>query len=77
MAYDAVLRNLAVMGEAVWALPGEFNAERLYTPWASIAGPRNIVIHEHFRVNVDLIRDIVDNDLTALAATLRGSEGSE
>jgi hypothetical protein len=32
MAYDAVLRNLAVIGEAVWALPGEFNAEGFYTP---------------------------------------------
>ncbi len=65
MAYDAVLRNLAVIGEAVRAMPGEFKAERPLTPWASIAGLRNIVIHEYFRVNLDLIRDIVDNDLTA------------
>lgn len=28
MAYDAVLRNLAVIGEAVRALPTEFKAER-------------------------------------------------
>jgi uncharacterized protein with HEPN domain len=26
MAYDAVLRNLAVIGEAVRALPGDFKA---------------------------------------------------
>jgi uncharacterized protein with HEPN domain len=77
MAYDAVLRNLAVIGEAVRALPSEFKAERPLTPWASIAGLRNIVIHEYFRVNLDLIRDIVDNDLTALAETLRGPEGLE
>ena len=77
MAYDAVLRNLAVIGEAVRALPGDFKAQRPHTPWASIAGLRNIVIHEYFRVNLDLIRDIVDNDLTALAETLRSSEGSE
>jgi uncharacterized protein with HEPN domain len=77
MAYDAVLRNLAVIGEAVRALPSEFKAERPLTPWASIAGLRNIVIHEYFRVNLDLIRDIVDNDLTALAETLRGPEGPE
>ena len=32
MAYDAVLRNLAVIGEAVRALPGEFKAERPNTP---------------------------------------------
>jgi len=78
MAYDAVLRNLAVIGEAVRALPGEFKAERPRTPWASIAGLRNIVIHEYFRVNLELIRDIVDNDLTALAESLRdGPKGLE
>ena len=74
MAYDAVLRNLAVIGEAVRALPGDFKARRPETPWASIAGLRNVVVHEYFRVNLDLIRDILDNDLTALAEVLRSSE---
>lgn len=71
MASDAVLRNLAVIGEAVRALPGEFKSERPNTPWASIAGLRNIVIHEYFKVNLDLIRDILDHDLVALADSLR------
>ena len=77
MAYDAILRNLAVIGEAVRVLPTEFKAERPLTTWASIAGLRNVVIHEYFRVNLDLIRDIIDNDLAALAETLRSSEGPE
>lgn len=66
MAYDAVLRNLAVIGEAVKALPEDFKSERAGTPWASIAGLRNVDVHEHFRVNPDLIRDIVDNQLAPL-----------
>lgn len=66
MAYDAVLRNLAVIGEAVKALPEDFKQERAGTPWASIAGLRNVVVHEYFRVNPDLIRDIVDNQLAPL-----------
>lgn len=36
------------------------------TPWNSIAGLRNVVVHEYFRVNPDLIRDILDNQLTPL-----------
>jgi uncharacterized protein with HEPN domain len=51
MAYDAVLRNLAVIGEAVRSLPRETMPD---VPWASIAGLRNIVVHEYFRVNPDL-----------------------
>lgn len=66
MAYDAVLRNLAVVGEAVKSLPAEFKQQHPDIPWASIAGLRNVVIHEYFRVDADLIRDIVDNQLAPL-----------
>lgn len=40
-------------------------------PWASIAGLRNIVVHEYFRVNPDLILDIVDRELVHLADAIR------
>lgn len=66
MAYDAILRNLAVIGEAVKALPDDFKREHPGTPWPSIAGLRNVVVHEYFRVNPDMIRDIVDNQLAPL-----------
>jgi len=49
MAYDAVLRNLAVIGEAVRSLPTETNEAMPAVPWASIAGLRNTVVHEYFR----------------------------
>jgi len=66
MAYDAVLRNLAVVGEAARSLPDDFKQEHADIPWASIAGLRNVVVHEYFRVNPDMIRDIVDNQLAPL-----------
>lgn len=71
MAYDAVLRNLAVIGEAVRALPDETRAAVADVPWAAIAGLRNIVVHEYFRVNPELILDIVDHQLAPLADQLR------
>jgi uncharacterized protein with HEPN domain len=71
MAYDAVLRNLAVIGEAVRSLPSETRDAVPDVPWAAIAGLRNIVVHEYFRVNPDLILDIVDTQLGLLADRLR------
>lgn len=71
MAYDAVLRNLAVIGEAVRALPSEIRDRIPDIPWAAIAGLRNIVVHEYFRVNPDLILDLVDHQLAPLAERLR------
>lgn len=70
MAYDAVLRNLAVIGEAVRALPTETCDLFPDVPWAAIAGLRNIVVHEYFRVDRELILDIVDNQLGPLAERL-------
>ena len=57
MAYDAVLRNLAVIGETVHALPVN---TRSHTrgPLTSIADLRNVVVHEYFHVDPDLILDI-------------------
>lgn len=39
-------------------------------PWASIAGLRNIVVHEYFRVNPDLVLDIVEHQLADLAQSI-------
>ncbi len=71
MAYDAILRNLAVIGEAVRSLPSETREEMPGIPWAAIAGLRNVVVHEYFRVNPDLILDIVDHQLVELADEIR------
>ena len=70
MAFDAILRNLAVIGEAVRALPTATISSMPDVPWTSIAGLRNIVVHEYFRVNPELISDIVDNYLDQLQRAL-------
>ena len=71
MAYDATLRNLAVIGEAVRALPAETTEAIPQVPWAAIAGLRNIVIHEYFRVDRESISDIVDTHLEQLSDAIR------
>lgn len=70
MAYDAVLRNLAVIGEAVRALSDGFKEAHAEVAWPAIAGLRNVVVHEYFRVNPDLIKDILDNHLSVLATAI-------
>lgn len=58
--------QLAVIGEAVKSLPDDFKLEHAGPPWPSIAGLRNVVVHEYFRVNPDMVRDIVDDQLAPL-----------
>ena len=68
---DAVVRRLAVIGEAVKGLPEPFRARYPEVPWRSIAGARDVLVHEYFRVEPSLVRDILDNELAPLAAALR------
>lgn len=76
MAYDAVLRNLAVIGEAVKGLPEQVREAHPSVPWAAIAGLRNVVVHEYFRVRADLVRDVLDTSLAELAAAISDDQGS-
>jgi uncharacterized protein with HEPN domain len=75
MAHDAVLRNLAVIGEAVRHLPEDVRARTTQVPWPAIAGLRNVVIHEYFRVDHAVIEDIVDRELVLLAEVIKRDLG--
>jgi uncharacterized protein with HEPN domain len=66
MAYDAVLRNLAVIGEAVRSLSDETRARIPDAPWPRSPACATWSVHEYFRVNPDLVLDIVENQLSPL-----------
>lgn len=62
MRVDAVVRNLETLGEAVKHLPDDIRALAPETPWAQIAGLRDVLTHAYFSVNLTLIWDIVSHD---------------
>lgn len=71
MALDAVLRNLAVTGEAAKLLSEQTRAGFGAVPWHSIAGLRNVVVHEHFHIDAAVIVDILDSEAAPLVEAIR------
>ena len=63
---DAVLRNLEVIGEAVKNLPEEIRELNPQIEWRKIAGIRDILIHQYFSVDLEIIWDIVENKIPDL-----------
>ena len=63
---DAVIRNLEVIGEAVKKVPEQVRARFPDADWKRIAGLRNILIHEYFGIDTEIIWDIVQNKLPPL-----------
>ena len=68
---DAAMRRLEIIGEAVKGLPEAVKSEHPGVPWRDIAGARDILIHEYFRVDVEMTWQMVRKDLPALATDIR------
>ena len=61
--FDAVIRNLTVIGESANHVPEEVCLRYADIPWQEMKGIRNIVVHEYFGVSTRIIRDTVRIDL--------------
>lgn len=66
MAVDAVVRNLEIIGEACRAIPSEIREEHPEIEWRKIIGLRNILIHQYFGIDTELIWDLIQNKLPEL-----------
>jgi uncharacterized protein with HEPN domain len=62
---DAVLRNLEVIGEAAKNIPDELRA-KIPVDWKRMAGLRDVLIHEYFGVDLDIIWDVVQTKIPEL-----------
>ena len=64
--FDAVVRNLEIIGEAARNLPEEIKLSTAEIEWKKIAGLRNLLAHEYFGINKQIIWDIIQNKLLPL-----------
>ena len=68
---DAVLRNIQIIGEGARQIPDELRNKYLTVEWNKIVGLRNIVTHEYFRVNPEIIWSAIETRIPELRDTVR------
>lgn len=71
MRQDAILRRLAVIGEAVKLLSPDALAAEPQTPWRRIAGMRDRLIHGYASVDLDIVWRVAQAELPQLEAAIR------
>jgi uncharacterized protein with HEPN domain len=55
---DAVVRNLEVLGEAAKRVRAAIRARAPHLPWREVAGMRDVLIHDYFGVDLDIVCDV-------------------
>lgn len=68
---DAVVCNLAVIGEASRRLVSEMRERAPEIEWQKIVGLRNLLVHEYFGISQEIVWDVVVNKLEALKEACR------
>jgi len=71
MVFDAVVRNLEIIGEAVKNLPQELRHDTSDLEWRKIAGLRDVLAHGYFSLDEEIVWDVVRTKLEPLAVEAR------
>ena len=62
----ACVRNLEIIGEAVKKIPEESRELSPAVPWRNIAGLRDVLAHEYFGIDLDILWDVIQTRLDDL-----------
>ena len=73
----AVLSDFIVMGEAARNIPTEVQARYPQIAWLPMRDMRNVMTHEYFQVDLEIVWDSIQSDLSPLASQLQNLLESE
>jgi len=71
--YSAVIREFEIIGEAVGRLPESFRERYPQVEWQDIKDFRNLLSHEYFGIDLEIVWKIIEDDLPSLIDTIEGS----
>jgi uncharacterized protein with HEPN domain len=69
--FDAVVRNLEILGEAAKHVPLDVRERHPQVEWRKIAGLRDVIAHEYFGIDEDILWDIIRRQVPLLLEHVR------
>ena len=72
--FDAVVRNIILIGDALAGINREVRERFPEIPWRDIIGMRNFLVHEYFKIEVTVIWKVATQHVPLLAAQLQAPQ---
>lgn len=66
LLFYAIVKNVEIVGEAVYMLTNEFKEKHSELPWIDIAAMRHVLVHDYYNITPARVWDTVTNDLVEL-----------
>ena len=72
-----IVHNLQILGEAAAKVPTAQQAEYPDLPWPKMIGMRNVLVHNYFNIDLDIVWQVVESELPALQEKISRIVGGE
>ncbi len=67
---SAIMHRLTLLGEACRALSPELRQAHPEVPWAQVIAFRNVIVHQYFAMDLELVWNVVAEQAVALRSAL-------
>lgn len=66
-----IVHHLQILGEAAARISEDFQNKHPDIPWSEIIGMRNILIHNYFGIDIDVVWLVIEKDLPELERNVK------
>ncbi|MBA7709987.1 hypothetical protein ES703_118914 [subsurface metagenome] len=66
-----IVHHLQILGEAAARISEDFQSSNPDIPWSKIIGMRNILVHDYFGIDIDVVWSVIEKDLPGLERNVK------
>lgn len=66
LQFYGIVKNIEIIGEAVYKLTSAFRSNHPQTPWDAISKMRHVLVHDYYQIDEEQVWNVIHSDLRVL-----------